>query len=174
MRTLKYRKGMTLVELMIVIVVVGVLSLLAVTSYRKYTFRARSSEAKNFLGTIRVAQEAYYQSFGQYCGSTNPAVWPAAVPQSDKVAWGDPAPLAWQHIGIKSPGYVQFRYALSAGVPGEGYAGVLSVDPFLEPPVRPWFVATAEADFLRDAGGKNSTFAITSESELVYAENENF
>lgn len=173
MRIPKYRKGMTLVELMIVIVIVGVLSLLAVTSYRKYTFQARSSEAKNFLGAIRVAQEAYYQSFGQYCGTTGESLWPAAMPQDDKVAWGDPIPLAWQHLGIKSPGYVQFRYGLAAGVVGEAYAGVHQ-DPFLEPPARPWFVATAMANFLRDDTGKETTFIITSESDSIYAENENY
>lgn len=168
MRIPKYRKGMTLVELMIVIVIVGVLSLLAVTGYRKYTFQARTSEAKNFLGTIRVAQEAYYQSFGQYCGTVAPAFWPAAVPVDDKVPWGDPAPVAWQHLGIKSPGFVQFQYELVAGLANEGGG-----DAFVEQPNRPWFIARAHGDFLRNDGNKRSFFEITSESESIYARDEN-
>lgn len=167
MRVPTYRKGMTLVELMIVIVVVSVLSLLAVTGYRKYTFRARNTEAKQFLQAIRAAQEVYYQSFGQYCGSTQPSRWPAQIPTT-KTAWGDPVPLAWQHLGIKTPGYVEFQYELRAGSAQDN--GGPSFD---EQPERPWFVAVARGDFLRGDGNKTSFFEITSETEHVYSENEN-
>ena len=169
MRIPKYRKGMTLVELMIVIVIVAVLSLLAVTGYRKYTFQARTSEAKNFLGAIRVAQEAYYQSFGQYCGTAGAELWPPQIPGDDKVSWGDPAPLAWQHLGIKSPGYVQFQYEVRAGLAGENGG-----DAFIEQPTRPWFIARAHGDFLRDSESKKSFFEITSESDSIYARDENY
>ncbi len=99
-------RGMTLVELMIVVVIIGVLSVFAVTGYRKYTFRARNSEAINFLQAIRASQEAYYQSFGRYCGAPAVAAWPAQIPQEEKVEWGEPVPDAWKHLGIKSPGWV--------------------------------------------------------------------
>lgn len=167
MRLPSARKGMTLIELMIVVVIVSVLSLLAVTGYRKFTFRARSSEAVNFLGSIRAAQEAYFQSFGEYCGTTVPALWPAQIPV-DKVPWGDPVPQAWQHLGVKSPGYVQFQYELRAGLPEQD--GGASFD---QQPERPWFAAAARGDFLRNDGGKTSFFEITSETETVYRENEN-
>lgn len=169
MRIPKFTKGMTLVELMIVIVIVAVLSLLAVTGYRKYTFQARTSEAKTFLGAIRVAQEAYYQSFGQYCGSAAPSLWPAVIPRDDKIAWGDPRPLPWQHLGIKSPGFVQFQYELRAGLADEGGG-----DAFIEQPERPWFIARAHGDFLRDSENRQSFFEVTSESEAIYARDENY
>lgn len=169
MRIPKYTKGMTLVELMIVIVIVGVLSLLAVTGYRKYTFRARSSEAKTFLGAIRVSQEAYYQSFGQYCGTTGASLWPPEIPKDDKVAWGDPIPQAWQHLGIKSPGWVQFQYEIRAGLAGDAGG-----DAFVEQPTRPWFIARAHGDFLRDAQQRQTFFEVTSESDTTYARDENY
>lgn len=168
MRVPTVRKGMTLVELMIVIVVISVLSLLAVTGYRKYTFRARASEAKNFLGAIKAAQEVYYQSFGQYCGRVAGDSWPAQIPD-EKVPWGDPIPLAWQHLGIKSPGYVQFQYTIKAGPVG----AVPNDSPFDAPPQRPWFVAHATGDFLRNDGNKNSFFEITSETEHIFSRDEN-
>ncbi len=163
-RTLK--QGMTLVELMIVVVIVGVLSVLAITGYRKYTFRARNSEAINFLQSIRAAQEAYYQSFGRYCGGPAAALWPDEIPREEKVEWGAPQPLAWRHLGVKSPGWVWFQYEVRAGGPADA-AG----PSFENQPERPWFVAQARGDFIR--GNPTSLFEITSETETVYVENEN-
>lgn len=166
MRPSKWTRGMTLVELMIVVVIVGVLSVLAITGYRKYTFRARNSEAINFLQSIRAAQEGYFQSFGRYCGSPAPSLWPAQMPQEEKLEWGAPQPPAWQHLGVKSPGWVWFQYDIRAGGPNDP-AGAS----FDDQPARPWFVAQARGDFI--AGGPTSLFEITSETETVYVENEN-
>lgn len=163
----RFRKGMTLIELMIVVVIIGVLSIIAVTGYRKYTFQARSNEAKNFLGAIRVAQEAYFQSFGEYCGDLQAQSWPAQVPLR-KIEWGDPEPPAWQALGIKSPGWVSFQYDIRAGF-AENAAGPA----FIDQPQRPWFVATAKADFLRGDNGKETFHEITSESEAIFSRDEN-
>jgi len=166
MRRPKWTQGMTLVELMIVVVIVGVLSVLAITGYRKYTFRARNSEAINFLQSIRASQEAYYQSFGRYCGTPAAALWPAQVPREEKLEWGAPQPLAWRHLGVKSPGWVWFQYELRAGGPNDA-AGAS----FEDQPEGQWFVAQAHGDFIE--GGLTSLFEITSETETVYVENEN-
>lgn len=160
-------KGMTLVELMIVVVIIGVLSILAVTGYRKYTFQARSSEAKNFLQAIRGAQEVYFQSFGQYCGTVGGETWPAQLP-TEKVEWGDPAPASWQALGIKSPGWVLFQYEISAGLAQDA----TPEGAFIDQPQRPWFVATATADFLK-SGNEKTFHEITSESGVVITLNEN-
>ena len=55
---------------MIVVVILGVLSVVAITGYRKYVYSARNTAAIQFLGAVRAAQEAYFQSFGQYCGAS--------------------------------------------------------------------------------------------------------
>ena len=73
-------RGFTLVELMIVVVIIGVLSVLAITGYRKYTYSARNAEAQQFLGAVRAAQQMYFEGFGRYCGDPNPAAWPAEMP----------------------------------------------------------------------------------------------
>jgi type IV pilus assembly protein PilE len=52
--------GVTLIELMIVVVIVAILATIAVPSYRKYTIRAHRTEAKTALMRLQAKQEAYY------------------------------------------------------------------------------------------------------------------
>ena len=158
---------MTLVELMIVVVIVGVLSVLAITGFRRYTLSARNTEAQNFLGTVRAAQEAYYQSFGQYCGTVAEARWPAQIPIENKVLWGQPpAGNAWRDLGIKSPGHVWFQYMLRAGRPDQAAGAAFEVQPETH-----WFQATAHGDFNNDQ--ILSTFEVTSKTTTVYILREN-
>ena len=164
--------GFTLVELMIVVVIIGVLSVLAITGYRKYTYAARNAEAVQFLGGVRAAQLAYYQANGVFCGSTSEAVWPRDLPSVDsgKIRWNDPAdPIpannAWHDLAVESPGSVWFRYRMAAGRPGQdGGAAIRNSN-------RPWFWAQANGDF--DSNGVLSTFEVTSEKPEVYRHNEN-
>ena len=50
----KKRAGFTLVELMIVVIVVGILAAAAIPIYSRVMDRARASEGKALLGTIRT------------------------------------------------------------------------------------------------------------------------
>lgn len=52
--------GMTLIELMIVVVIVGILASVAYPSYLEYTRRAKRSEAKALLADISARMERYY------------------------------------------------------------------------------------------------------------------
>jgi prepilin-type N-terminal cleavage/methylation domain-containing protein len=63
---LKNKKGFTLVELVIVIVIVGILSVVAVPIYRGYTRKAMASEGKALLGAIKTSQRVYYAEFGGF------------------------------------------------------------------------------------------------------------
>lgn len=158
------RQGFTLVELMIVIVIISVLSLLAITGFRKYTYTARKAEANEFLGGVRVAQETYFQAFGQYCGSLDEDIWPDAdkPPFTHKYDWGEPpADSSWGMLGMRSPGQVWFLYVNQAGPAGNvaGNAPILNRD-------RPWFWARAEGDFNGD--GNRITFEVSSERPNVY------
>ena len=63
---MKKTKGFTLVELIIVIVIVGILSIVAVPIYRGYTKKAIGSEAKALLGSIATSEKVYFAEFGEY------------------------------------------------------------------------------------------------------------
>ena len=56
----KYMHGITLMELMIVVVIIGILTAVAFPNYRDYVTRAKRSEAKAVLLKCAVNQEKFY------------------------------------------------------------------------------------------------------------------
>ena len=63
-----YRKmqGITLMELMIVVVIVGILAAIAYPNYRDFTARAKRNEAKAALLKLATNQERFYLNNNQY------------------------------------------------------------------------------------------------------------
>ncbi len=55
-------RGMTLIELMVVVAIVAILSTLAVASYRRYVLRANRTDATSALLRIQVAEDVYDRS----------------------------------------------------------------------------------------------------------------
>lgn len=58
--------GVTLVELMITVAIVGILATIAYPSYRQYTLRANRTEGKVELQEVAQELEKCYTRFGQY------------------------------------------------------------------------------------------------------------
>ena len=161
-------RGVTLIELMIVVVIITVLTSLAITGYRKLIYQARNSEAHNFLGAIRAGQTIYYQSFGQYAGSTDWSEWPQGdFPVEVRAEWGQPNEPTWQALGVRPEGPVWFKYRVRASTnPAEAPAAA-----FRPPPSGPWFQAQARGDF--DGNGVTSLLEVTSDKAAVYTQNLN-
>ena len=63
--------GITLLELMAVVVVIGVLASIAIPSYRQYSMRAQRTEAKSALLQLQTNQERFYLANRTY--SDDPA-----------------------------------------------------------------------------------------------------
>jgi type IV pilus assembly protein PilE len=63
---IKSRAGITLVELLIVIIVVGILAAIATPLYTSYITRARRADAKTALEQVRATQEMWRAEKGGY------------------------------------------------------------------------------------------------------------
>ena len=73
---LKKMRGVTLVELMIVIAVIGTLAAIALPTYRRYLLRSQRSEAKIALMALQTAEEKFYLQNNAY--TTNVTAAPPA------------------------------------------------------------------------------------------------
>lgn len=60
------KEGVTLIEVMIVVVIVGLLAAVAIPAYDNYVTRSRRSDAFTALETVRAAQEMYRAERGEY------------------------------------------------------------------------------------------------------------
>jgi type IV pilus assembly protein PilE len=67
LRTTRARmRGVTLIELMMVITILAIIASIAVPTYRKYLLRAQRSEAKIALLQLQTAQEKFYLQNNTY------------------------------------------------------------------------------------------------------------
>ena len=65
------KKGFTLLELIVVIIIIGVLATLGITQYAKMIERARGAEARQVLGAIRTHAAAIYMQESTCANCTN-------------------------------------------------------------------------------------------------------
>jgi len=64
-------RGLTLIELLIVIIIVGILAAIAVPTYSGYMTRARRADAKTALEQLRAAQEMCRAELGRYANNAD-------------------------------------------------------------------------------------------------------
>jgi type IV pilus assembly protein PilE len=62
----RQQHGVTLLELMAVVVIIGILASIAVPSYRTYVLRSQRTEATTILLRAAAAQEKYYLQNNSY------------------------------------------------------------------------------------------------------------
>ena len=60
------RKGFTLIELMIVVVIIGILAALAIPRFMKATTKSKQTEAKQLLKQVYTMERAYRQENDTY------------------------------------------------------------------------------------------------------------
>ena len=77
------RRGFTLIELMIVVVIIGILAALAIPKFMKVTGKAKVAEAKTILKEIFTLEKAYFNEHDTYVAFVNGA-------ESDPIAFALP------------------------------------------------------------------------------------
>jgi type IV pilus assembly protein PilE len=70
------QRGVTLIELLIVIIIIGILAAISLPSYRRYVQRAGRADAMTALMQLQIAQEKRYIQQGSY--TTNVTAAPPA------------------------------------------------------------------------------------------------
>lgn len=162
-----------------VVVIIGILSVLAVVSYRKILLSSHTSEATQMVGSIKVAQEAYHAEVGTYLsisGNLSSDYCPTLPTNSNKVAWdptcGTGADKPWSKLPVNPNGAVQFGYATVAGLSGVSVTWPNSMEsaPPATTPTSDWFIAAARGD--ADGNGVYCTVVGDSFSRDIYVDRD--
>jgi type IV pilus assembly protein PilA len=93
--SIRNRKGFTLVELAVVIVIIGVLAAFGVPRFIKSVERSKCAEAFSYLSAIRDSQERYSAQNGTYAGAVAdldiqfaaPKYFTVGTPVIDEDSW---------------------------------------------------------------------------------------
>lgn len=104
------QRGITLIELLTVMVVIAILASIAIPSYRSYLLRAQRTDATRTLLHIQAAQEKFFAQNNQYAGQLD---------QASPVGLGIPA--------VSDNGFFNINLAVTDG--GAGYTATATPRP---------------------------------------------
>lgn len=117
MISLKKRgQGFTIVELLIVIVVIGILALLVITTYSGIQAKARNSKRQTDIQSIQTQLEAFFSQNGYYpsLGNMNDGSWLGSNMKSlDQNALIDPSNPTQSKTLVSSPAAKSYSYAVT-------------------------------------------------------------
>lgn len=190
---------MSLVELMIVVVIIGILAAVSMVGYRKYVARARMSEATAMLAEFAAKEQLYFLDNGQYTEAHNSVS--VAYPSTSEAAgefWPldptnatfdsartpvavAPLPTSWRTLGIR-PRWNQLfcTYMVNAGASGSALPGTVGPTLWASAPNVPWFYAMAVCNLGGAAGWPNAgssnpvtVLVLTHDSPAIRTTDEN-
>ncbi len=114
----KRNQGFTIVELLIVIVVIGILALLVITTYSGIQAKARNSKRSADMSTIQTQLEAFFSQNGYYPSLTDMKSdsWLTTNMKSlDKGALIDPSNPTQSNDMVAAPVAKTYAYAVTNG-----------------------------------------------------------
>ena len=119
--------GVTIIELMLVVTIIGLLSTVAIPSFAKMKVRSKQAERSIVMRTIDGAVEEYYAREGRYPGgteadSTLSCPWnPAFPPNGTRRVWDrSPALGDWSRLSMRIDGGLYYSYDADATATAAG------------------------------------------------------
>lgn len=174
--------GFSLVELMIVVVIIGILSAIAMPLYSRSRYRSFALEATEVLSRITAAQEGYRAEFNVYSDASNDltlagtsngtsgalatAWWPALTGRDadGMTSFYTSLPASWNQLGVRPRTRVRYSYQTIAGRPGilpsvGGANPTLGYAALPAPQQATWYFAIASGDL--DGDGRFSRYEVS-------------
>lgn len=114
----KRNEGFTIVELLIVIVVIGILALLVITTYSGIQQKARNSKRQTDIQSIQTQLEAFFSQKGYYpsLGDMNSSSWLSTNMKSlDQNALIDPSNASQSKTLVNGPASKSYSYEVTDG-----------------------------------------------------------
>jgi type IV pilus assembly protein PilA len=123
-------RGFTIVELLIVIVVIGILALLVVTTYAGIQQKARNTKRQTDVAALQTQIEGFFTANNYYpnLNDLNSSTWLAANMKSlDTAALVDPSNATQSQTLVAAPAAKSYSYAVTDAT-GASCAGVPPAD----------------------------------------------
>ena len=163
----RFQAGMTLLEIMIVVIIVAILAAIALPMYGGYRRRSRATEASANVQLIADAQEAYRREKGRYAdvnldNPSAPSCTDGGCP-STWDNWSCAAASTWCQLGWRPEKQsVYFVYNTRAGntAPTNWSASLIAT------PALGWYWIEARGD-LRNNDGAVTKYRMTSGSSQL-------
>ncbi len=163
-------RGVTLIEVMIVVVVLGILAAIALPAWTKDSMKSKArSETNAFLSEIAAKEEQYHQDNGVYL-DTSASTCPSATSSSGSASTSCFLSTPWSSLRIAPP--EQYSYCTyyvktgAAGVNPSPPIGTLNATP-----ATTWFWILATCD-MDGSSSVNSQYLTSNLDNTIQKANE--
>ena len=141
------QRGVTLIELVVVMIIIGILAAVAIPSYRAYVIRSQRSDAKDALLALVTQQEKHYLQCNRYADAIAAAT--------------DCAANELQGVATSKNGWYQLATDANDANPALGFTSTATAvaggNQFQDEACRTFTVDQAGVRTADDAGGADNT-----------------